>query len=136
QQNAVQMRTDRKHRVTFRIAPDLAAALRTLPSQTAFVEAALREALGRTCPLCSGRGRVSAARMRVSDFKQARLPRLGRAEALRLRDVVRMGRRLHATDLDLASAERGALAFQLSRQDQVLCRGRVRGADDVTLEKE
>ena len=129
-------RTTRKHRVTFRIAPDLAAALRTLPSQTAFVEIALREALGRTCPLCNGRGRVSAARMRVSDFKQARLPRLGRQAALRLRDVVRMGRRVGATDLELVSAERDTLAFRLSRRDELLCRGQLRAGHDVTLEKE
>jgi hypothetical protein len=49
-----------KTRVTFRVAKDLADALRDLPNQTEFVEAVLREGLGMTCPVCGGkRARVA-----------------------------------------------------------------------------
>jgi hypothetical protein len=121
----------RKHRVTFRVANDLAAALRKLPNQTAFVETALRDALGRTCPACRGKGRVSG-QLRVSDFRERRLPRIGRHYALQLRQIVRMGRRMCATDLSLSEGRRGALAFRLSRRDEVLCDGRL--GDEIQLE--
>ena len=67
-----------KTRVTFRVASDLADALRDLPNQTVFVEQALRSALGRTCPACDGQGRVQWKSVSVSDFKRASLPRLDR----------------------------------------------------------
>ena len=126
-------RTDRKHRVTFRVAPEIAAALRQLPNQTLFVEAALRQALGHTCPVCEGRGRI-AGRLEISDFKRARLPRLERTAALRLREVVRMGRRLCATGLELAAPAPGALAFRLRRKDELLLGGRIRLGREVTLD--
>jgi hypothetical protein len=115
-----------KRMVTFRVASDLAAALRKLPNQTAFVESALREALGRTCPMCAGSGRVAASSaLRLPDFRAHRLPRLDRAKALELRELVRLGRRVSATDLALERAEDDGLAFRLSRKRAVLLEGEI-----------
>jgi hypothetical protein len=126
-------RVDRKHRVTFRVAPEIAEALRQLPSQAAFVEAALREALGKTCPLCLGRGRLPTPALAISDFRAAELPRIDRASALQLRELVRLGKRLCATDLVLdAGGGEGALAFRLVRKDELLLAGRV--GDGVRLD--
>ena len=122
------MKTDRdKVRVTFRIDPQLAGALRTLPNQTLFVETALLEALGETCPLCDGKGRVPARRLTISDFRRHRLPRLTRASAPRLREIVRLGHRLMATELKLRAAERKSdgLSFELLQHTEVLLRGRI-----------
>ena len=129
-------RTDRKHRVTFRVASELARALRALPNQTAFVEATLCSALGRTCPLCDGKGRISPPRLGVSDFKQMRLPRLDRRRALKLREVVRMGRRLSATELKLDAADKGDLSFGLFRKQDLLFRGRIQAGKAVMLEQQ
>lgn len=115
-----------KTRVTFRVAEDLAEALRDLPNQTAFVEQALRSALGRTCPACDGRGRVQWRSVRVSDFKRAALPRLDREGAVQLKGLVRLARELAASKLDLGKSPRGpGLAFALSRGENVLVRGTV-----------
>jgi hypothetical protein len=115
-----------KTRVTFRVASDLADALRDLPNQTAFVEQALRSALGRTCPACEGKGRVQWESVRVSDFKRAALPRLNREAAMQLKGLVRLARELAASRLDLdKSSEPRGLAFALSRGDSVLMRGTV-----------
>src|SRR5262245_5354661 len=101
-----------KTRVTFRVASDLADALRDLPNQTAFVEQALRSALGRTCPACDGRGRVQWESVKVSDFKRAALPRLDREAAMQLKGLVRLARELAASRLDLdKSSEPRGLAF-------------------------
>lgn len=115
-----------KTRVTFRVSPDLAEALRVLPNQTAFVEEALRGALGRTCPACAGAGRVHWKTVSVSDFKRASLPRLDRGGAIQLKGLVRLARELGASklDLDKRSHARG-LEFALSRGDDVLMRGTV-----------
>jgi len=117
-----------KTRVTFRVAADLAEALRDLPNQTAFVEQALRSALGRTCPACDGRGRVQWKSVTVSDFKRAALPRLDREGAVQLKGLVRLARELAASKLDLGKNP-GApgLAFALSRGESVLMRGIVQG---------
>jgi hypothetical protein len=124
-----------KTRVTFRIDPRLAATLRELPNQTLFVETALLEALGETCPACNGRGKVPAHALRVSDFKAARLPRIARPTATRLREIVRLGRRLLATDVRLARAPADALAFEILRRDEVLLRGQVsRAATKLALQ--
>jgi hypothetical protein len=120
-------RSERRHRVTFRVAGELAARLRKLPNQTVFVEEAIREALGQTCPACRGRGRVPTA-LRVSDFREAELPRIGRSLALQLQQVVRMGRRMCATDLRLADTGEAGLAFQLARREELLFSGRIRNA--------
>jgi len=124
-----------KVRVTFRIDPQLAAALRSLPNQTLFVESALLEALGETCPLCDGRGRVPASLLRISDFKEHRLPRLKAAAALRLREIVKLGHQLMATDLRLAAADKRALSFELARQNKTLLSGRItdRTAEDFVV---
>jgi hypothetical protein len=115
-----------KTRVTFRIADDLAESLRALPNQTAFVEQALRGALGRTCPACGGEGRVQRT-VTVSDFKRASLPRLDREGAVQLKGLVRLARELAASKVDLgkASASPG-LDFALRRGASVLMRGTLR----------
>ena len=125
------MQTDRKHRVTFRVAPDLAKALQALTNQTAFVEAALRDALSRTCPLCDGKGRVKSAVLRVPHFRRARLPRLEPEAARRLREIVRLGKRVHATDLDLRHDKAG-WRFRLARRHELLLAGRI-ARDALTL---
>jgi hypothetical protein len=118
-----------KTRVTFRVDADLAESLRQLPNQTAFVERALREALARECPLCDGRGRVGDVALRVPDFRSRRLPRLGGDAARRLREIVRLGRRVWATELDLARGDAG-WRFRLLRKDEVLLAGDIDDASD------
>jgi hypothetical protein len=118
-----------KTRVTFRVAPDLADALRDLPNQTQFVEQALREALREKCPACGGSGRAPARSVRVSNFRRSQLPPLERAVALRLRQLMTFARRAAATDLGLSAAEDG-LSFVVSRGDEVLLAGSV--ARDAT----
>src|SRR5215470_13028741 len=128
-------RVERTHRVTFRIEPALVDRLRALPNQTAFVEAALRDALARTCPLCGGKGRLADSRLAVSDFRKAKLPRLDRAAALKLRQIVRFGRRMAATRLALESGRRRELLFQLARGEETLMSGRIgQGAGELVLE--
>lgn len=113
-----------KTRVTFRLDPVLATALRELPNQTDFVERALRSALGRTCPLCEGTGRISLPWVRVSNFRVAKLPALDRGSALQLRGVVQLARRLAATALDLSVGQRSReLGFAVLREGDVLVRG-------------
>jgi hypothetical protein len=113
-----------KTRVTFRIAPDLADALRELPNQTHFVEAALRGALGETCPACDGTGRVRRSALAVTSFRRAALPPLARETAIELQRLVRAARALSATRLDLEpSPSRNGLAFVVARQGDVLLRG-------------
>jgi len=117
-----------KTRVTFRIGSDLAESLRGLPNQTAFVEEALRSALGRTCPACDGRGRVQWKSVAVSDFKREALPRLDREGAIQLKGLVRLARELAASKLDLGKSPGAAgFEFSLSRGDSVLMRGTLQG---------
>src|SRR6185295_12543528 len=94
--------SERSHRVTFRVPPDLVSELRRLPNQTAFVEDAIREALARQCPLCRGKGRVLPVALRVPNFPRAKLPRLSGSAGRRLQEIVRLGRRVSATELALA----------------------------------
>ncbi len=112
-----------KRRVTFRLEESLAQALRALPNQTAFVERSLREALGHVCPLCHGSGEVPGVHMTVSDLKG--LPgRLDRAAASQLKALVRLGRELMATDLELEASRGGEqLGFRLARQNELLLTG-------------
>src|SRR5688572_16635219 len=79
-----------KTRVTFRVDADLADALRELPNQTKFVEDALRDSLGRTCPLCRGDGRLPLRRIRVSNVREQGIKRLSRQEAQQLQKVFRL----------------------------------------------
>ena len=111
-----------KTRVTFRVAEDLAEALRHLPNQTQFVEQALREALRAECPACGGTGRVSIRRVQVSNFREAALPLLQRETALQLKSIVELGRRSAATNVELRRA-RGGMSFVLARGSEVLLRG-------------
>jgi len=111
-----------KTRVTFRVAEDLAAALRGLPNQTQFVEQALREALRDECPACGGTGRVALRRVRVSNFRDAELPPLSREVALQLKSIVELGRRSAATSVELTRV-RGGMRFVLARGPEVLLRG-------------
>jgi hypothetical protein len=123
-------------KMTFRLPPALAIALRQLPNQTAFVESALREALGRSCPLCHGTGEVPEARLNVSDLKRLPSGRLDRETAAQLKALVRLGRELLATQLELKATSAGSeLGFRLAREDEVLLAGRIPrgpGALDIT----
>ena len=117
-----------KTRVTFRVAKDLARSLRDLPNQTAFVESALRGALGRTCSACGGTGRTRLGSLSVSDFRQARLRHLDRDEAVQLQSLVRLARELAASKLDLAADRRaGGFEFSVERGRHVLLRGTLAG---------
>jgi len=111
-----------KTRVTFRVAPELADALRDLPNQTQFVEQALREALREKCPACGGSGRAASGTLRVSNFRTQALPPLRRELALQLRGLVSFGRRAAATDLALRR-EPGGLGFVLARGEEILLEG-------------
>ncbi len=114
-----------KTRVTFRVASDLVEQLRELPNQTHFVETALRNALGVACPTCAGSGRVVGGGLRVPNFRAASLPTLDRHTALQLQAVVRLARRLAATDVALARAKSAGLEFSVRRGTDLLLRGRV-----------
>jgi len=114
-----------KTRVTFRLPSDLADELRELPNQTQFVEAALREALGVACPLCRGSGRLQPRRLQISNFRRSALPRLARESAVELRRLVRVGRQLSATALELQSAPLGGVHFVLTRCGEVLLTGKL-----------
>lgn len=125
-----------KTRVTFRVAPDLAEALRELPNQTQFVEDALRSALGRVCPVCDGSGRVPSSGLRVGNVRRAALAPLDRATALQLKRLIGVGQKLAASHLDVARAPRpDEIAFVLRRGAQTLLRGNLRrGADALQLQ--
>ena len=124
-----------KQRVTYRLDPELVAALKYLPNQTAFVERTLREALSQVCPLCHGTGEAGGVHLIVSDLKRSPIGRLDRAAAARLRALVRLGRELLATELALEPADRPSeLAFRLAREDQTLLTGRIPcGATELEL---
>jgi len=123
-------RTRTKQRVTFRIDPELGNLLRQLPNQTAFVEQVLREALARICPLCEGTGEVRDVHLAVSNLKTLAFGRLDRVRAAQLRDLVRLGRQLLATTLELeASCDEGELEFRLARANELLLQGRIRGGN-------
>jgi len=113
-----------KTRVTFRVAEDLAETLRGLPNQTAFVEAALREALREKCPACAGTGRAPGHALRVSNLRSASLGVLERAAALQLKGVVALARHAAATDVLLERGRSSAdIGFAVTRGEQVLLRG-------------
>lgn len=113
-----------KTRVTFRVATDLAETLRRLPNQTAFVEAALREALSETCPACGGSGRTSGHTLHVSNLRRESLGSLQRAAALQLKNVVVLARHAAATDVRLERTPTGhELTFVVTRGEQLLLRG-------------
>jgi hypothetical protein len=116
------------------LEPELAAALRQLPNQTAFVESVLREALGRLCPLCQGTGHASGVHLNVSNFKGLPIRRLDRSTAAQLKTLVHLGRQLLATQLKLEACEEEGLAFELAREDQLLLSGEIpRGKREVRL---
>jgi hypothetical protein len=88
-------------------------ALRQLPNQTRFVEAALQEALGRQCAACHGTGIAPEVHLSVSNFKM--LPLL-------------------ATQLELETRDESTLGFRLARDEQVLLSGRIpRGRAGLSL---
>ena len=128
-------RSRTKQRVTFRIAPELGAALRQLPNQTQFVEQVLREALARICPLCAGSGEVRDVHLAVSNLKTLAVGRLDRVSAAQLKALVRLGRQLLATNLELEpSRDDGELEFRLARANELLLTGRIpRGHGEGSL---
>jgi len=111
-----------KTRVTFRVEADVAEALRELPNQTRFVEDALRDALGRTCPVCRGDGRLPVRVIRVSNVRRQGIKRLSRDEALQLQRVYRLGQELAATRIDLRKHGR-RVGFSLRRDHNELLAG-------------
>lgn len=124
-----------KTRVTFRVDSTVAQALREQPNQTRFVEEALREALGQTCPTCHGSGWRPTGNLSISDFKEASLPPLNRTTARQLREIVRLGKELLATELNLRVEEIDTgheLSYRLSRADEVLLTGWLRRAQPKT----
>ena len=115
-----------KTRVTFRVDPRLAAALRRVPNQTRFVETALTDALGTSCPFCQGSGRLACDALRVSDFRSEALPRLKRAAAVPLKGLIRFGKRMQATDLALEARPGDEdLEFRIARDEEILLSGRL-----------
>jgi hypothetical protein len=111
-----------KTRVTFRVAADLAEALRDLPNQTQFVEQALREALRDECSMCGGTGRAPTRHVRVSNFRAALLPPLRREVAVQLKSIVALARRTAATNVELCAVNDG-VSFVLARGSEVLLEG-------------
>jgi hypothetical protein len=111
-----------KTRVTFRVETDLADALRDLPNQTRFVEDALRDALGRTCPACHGSGRQPLRRIGVSNVRAQGIRRLSRDEALQLQKVFRLGQEVAATRIDLARLGR-RVSYTMRRETTELLNG-------------
>lgn len=105
-----------KTRVTFRLEADLADALRELPNQTRFVEDTLRDALGRTCPVCRGEGRLPLRVIRVSNVRRQGIERLKRGEAQQLQRLYRLAQELAATRIDLR--KHGACVGYSLRRDQ------------------
>lgn len=111
-----------KTRVTFRVEADLAESLRELPNQTRFVEDALRDALGRTCPVCRGDGRLPLRVIRVSNVRREGIKRLNRGEAQQLQRIYRLGQEVAATRLDLRQQGR-RVGFSLRRNQHEILTG-------------
>lgn len=111
-----------KTRVTFRVDADLADALRELPNQTRFVEDALRDSLGRACPLCRGEGRLSLRKLRVTNVRELGVKRLTREEAQQLQKVFRLGREVAATRIELGRHGR-RVGFSLHRDKNEILSG-------------
>jgi len=111
-----------KTRVTFRVESDLADALRDLPNQTRFVEDALRDALGRTCPVCHGHGRLPLRRIRVTNVRTQGIRRLSRHEAQQLQKVYRLGQEVAATRIELVKRGR-RVGFTMQREKTELLKG-------------
>ena len=111
-----------KTRVTFRIQSELANALRELPNQTTFVEEALRSALGRTCPVCEGSGRLLMRRLQVTNIRESGISHLTRDQARELQKVFRLGQQVAATQIALE--KRGErVRFTLTRDGGDLLSG-------------
>lgn len=111
-----------KTRVTFRVESELVETLRALPNQTRFVEDALRDALGRTCPVCRGDGRLPLRALRVTNVRERGIPSLSRDEARQLQKVFRLGREVAATRLELEQRGRG-VGFSLRRDHHEILGG-------------
>jgi hypothetical protein len=111
-----------KTRVTFRVEADLADALRELPNQTRFVEDALRDALGRTCPVCRGDGRLPLRVIRVSNVRRQGIKRLNRDQAQQLQRIYRLGQEVAATRIDLRKHGR-RVGFSLRRDQHEILTG-------------
>lgn len=127
-------RPARRTRATFRLAPELVQALRQLPNQTRFVEVALQEALGRQCAACHGTGIAPEVHLAVSNFKRLPGARLDRSAAAQLKALVRLGRELLATQLELETRDESTLGFRLARDEHVLLSGRIpRGRTGLSL---
>lgn len=111
-----------KTRVTFRIDGDLATTLRELPNQTKFVEDALRDALGKTCPVCAGSGRLRRRDLDVTNVREGGIKRLTREEAQHLQRIFRLGQELAATRIELRRSGRH-VTFAMKRDGRELLEG-------------
>jgi len=118
-----------KTRVTFRVDAALADALRELPNQTKFVEDTLRSALGRTCPVCHGNGRLMLPGLRVSNVRKQGIKRLNRDEAQQLQRIYRLGQEVAATRIELRKRGR-RVGFSMRRDEHELLQG-VLGSETV-----
>ena len=85
--------------------------------------------------MCGGTGQVPEAHLHVSDLKSLPSPRLDREAAAQIKSLVRIGRQLMATQLELDPAPGGGrLGFRLARENQELLSGTIpRGDRDVRL---
>lgn len=57
------------------------------------------------CPACSGTGRIPAGRPAVTNFREHRLPRLGRNQALQLRALMQLAGQLAADEVSISQKE-------------------------------
>jgi hypothetical protein len=70
----------------------------------------------------------------VPNFGDAKLPRLSASAGRRLQQIVRLGRRVSATDLALSHHRRRGWTFRLARRDELLLAGAIDDAQPgITL---
>lgn len=82
----------------------------------------MRDALGRTCPVCRGDGRLPQRVIRVSNVRREGIKRLSRGEAQQLQRIYRLGREVAATRLDLRKQGR-RVEFSLRREQHEILSG-------------
>lgn len=71
--------------MTFKVEPELARQLRALENTSEFIRSAVRDRIGHVCPLCDGRGTVTALQQLgvgrlLADHDQVRCARCGQVE--------------------------------------------------------
>ncbi len=73
--------------VTFKVSKDLMEALNKIPNKSEFIRHSLLEALGSTCPLCCGSGKLSRSQKKHWDLfmEHHRLERCEECEELHIK---------------------------------------------------